>query len=112
MRISKCFFAAALACCAIGSLHAGTANRSHHKKLYVNKDSIEFCEEGIRIKTDKGMVTTKAVHVDKNGAYFFESEAVKFEEKGRWFTCPGCGDSFGSRDELRIHERYCPKMRR
>ena len=111
MSISKYCFAVVVAICTLGSLHAGTG--TNHKKIYVNKDSIEFCEEGIRAQTQNGVVTTKAIHVNKKGTYFLESEEVKLEEKA-WYNCRGrgCNASFPSTNERWMHERICRYMRR
>ncbi len=111
--MSRLGFIALIAMGAFGGLFAGTSNKANNKKkFYVNKANVTFCEPGIQVRTSKGVITTRAIHADKKGAYFLESEVIKFEEKGRMsFKCGGCGQEFSSRDAQRVHEWTCPYMK-
>jgi len=111
MKMTNLCFSALIAACAFGGLFAGTSNKANSKKVYVNKSDIEFCDAGIQVETSKGIVTTRAIHVDDRGPYFLKSEVIKVEEKGRAYRCVGCGREFSSRDEQRLHEWTCPYVK-
>ena len=109
MRISYRLLVTVFACCAFGSVYAGVGEQGCNKKIYVSQNSIKLCKGGIRVKTADGFVTTRAIHTNKNGAYFLESEAVKVEKA--WYQCRGCGLLFETKQQLRMHEAFCPRVR-
>lgn len=111
MRLSKFCFSLLIAICAFSGLYSEVRCKSHCKKIYIDKNSVEFCDGGIMVKMNKGFVTTKAVHFDEHGLYFLKSEAVRI--KRLEYRCPGgCGAVCSSPGELAAHMkncRYCKK---
>ena len=109
MRLSWQFFTV-ICFCGINGLYSESKDLVHHKKFYVDKKRIEFCNTEMRLKTKKGYVVVKSIHTDKKGVYLLASDVIKVEK--REYRCLGCGRSFSSREEQRMHEWLCPGMRR
>ena len=100
---------ALLAICIFGGLYSETGFKEHRKKIYVNKSAVEFCDAGIRVKTNKGLMVTKAIHFDEYGLYFVTSEATMIKSASGMYYCPGrgCGASFPNSSALAMHMKHC-----
>jgi ribosome-binding protein aMBF1 (putative translation factor) len=89
MRLPNFFLSALVAVCAFSGLcSAETGGKASRKRIYVDGSSIAVCEGGFKVKTEKGVVTTKAVHsvriahTTTTVYYVLESEVIQPEQQG------------------------------
>lgn len=98
-----------MALSAFSGLYSEPGSNSCHKKIYVEKRFVEFCDKGISVRTNKSVVITKAVHVDERGVYYLKSEIIQSKRIGSEYRCPGrgCGVVCSSQGQLAAHMKYC-----